>query len=69
MTRRRVVSERDVQRAARAGEKTLDVAGALVTPSARDAARRARVQLTGLAEPAPPSGTAEPEKQKTAQGR
>ena len=55
MTRRRVVTERDVQRAARAGERTLDVAGALVTPSARDASVRARVELTGIADPGPPA--------------
>ena len=57
MTRRRVVTERDVQRASRAGEKTLDVAGALVTPSARDAAIRARVELAGLADAQPAART------------
>ncbi len=51
MTRRRLVTERDVQRAARAGEKTLDVAGAVITPSAREAATHARVELTGGAAP------------------
>jgi len=54
MTRRRVVTEREILRASRAGEQTLDVAGALVTPSARDAARRAKIALSGLVErPAP----------------
>jgi len=54
MTRRRVVTEREILRASRAGELTLDVAGALVTPSARDAARRAKIALSGLVErPAP----------------
>lgn len=54
MTRRRVVTEREILRASRAGETTLDVVGALVTPSARDAARRAKIALSGLIErPAP----------------
>ena len=55
MTRRRVVTEREIQRVSRAGDTTLDVAGALVTPSARDAARRAKIELTGLGESTAPS--------------
>jgi ribose 5-phosphate isomerase B len=43
--RRRLITERDVLRAARAGERTLDAANAAVTPSARDAARRAGIAL------------------------
>ena len=57
MTRRRVVTEREVHRAERAGEKSLDVSGALVTPSARDAAVRAQIELSGLAELAPRART------------
>jgi ribose 5-phosphate isomerase B len=44
---RRLISERDVRRAARDGAKTLDAAGAVVTPSARDAAGRMGVSFTG----------------------
>jgi ribose 5-phosphate isomerase B len=47
MTRRRVITEREIQRSARAGDTTIDVAGAVVTPSARDAAARAKITLTG----------------------
>ena len=46
MTRRRVITEREVQRVARAGEKVIDVTGAIVTPSARDEAVRAKISLT-----------------------
>ena len=40
MTRRRLISERDVQRAAREGAKSLDARGAILTPSAADLAAR-----------------------------
>ena len=46
MPRVRVITERDVRRAAKAGTRELDVAGAVVTPSARDAAARLAVSLT-----------------------
>ncbi|MGI9075951.1 MAG: ribose 5-phosphate isomerase B [Gemmatimonadaceae bacterium] len=45
MTRRRVVTERDVRRAARDGAKTLDARDAVVTPSARDVALALGVEL------------------------
>ena len=45
MPRVRVITERDVRRAAKAGTRELDVAGAVVTPSARDAAARLTVAL------------------------
>ncbi len=51
MTRRRVITEREVQRAIKAGDRSIDIAGAVVTPSARDAAARAKVALAGGAEP------------------
>jgi ribose 5-phosphate isomerase B len=50
VTRRRVVTERAVRDAARAGERSLDVSGAAVTPSARDAAKEAGVALVEGAE-------------------
>ena len=43
----RLVTEREVRRAAREGKKSLDVAGAVVTPSARDLAGALAVTLTG----------------------
>ena len=52
MPRVRVVTERDVRRAAKDGTREIDVAGAVVTPSARDVAARAGVTLAG----AKPSG-------------
>ena len=60
MPRVRVITERDVRRAAKAGTRELDVAGAVVTPSARDAAARLAVSLKdakpGKAKtPAPPT--------------
>ena len=45
VTRRRVVTERDVRRAAREGAKTLDARDAVITPSARDAAFALGVEL------------------------
>ena len=45
MPRVRVITERDVKRAAKAGTRELDVGGAVVTPSARDAAARLAVSL------------------------
>ncbi len=47
MTRRKVITEREVQRSARAGATSIDVSDAVVTPSARDAAVRAKIVLTG----------------------
>jgi ribose 5-phosphate isomerase B len=53
MPRVRVITERDVRRAAKGGTRELDTSGAVVTPSARDVAARAGVTLTG----AKPSGS------------
>ena len=47
MPRVRVVTERDVRKASKAGQRELDVTGAVVTPSARDVAARAGVTLRG----------------------
>lgn len=55
MTRKPVITEREVRIAKREGRATLDVGGAVVTPSARDAAKRSGVELTGGA--AAPSTT------------
>ena len=55
-TRRPLITERDVRAAARAGQQSLDVRGATVTPSAADAARLLHVSLQGL--PGPKVGAA-----------
>ena len=47
MARVRVITERDVRRAAKGGARELDTTGAVVTPSARDVAARAGVTLKG----------------------
>ena len=47
MPRVRVITERDVRRAAKGGTRELDTTGAVVTPSARDVAARAGVTLRG----------------------
>jgi ribose 5-phosphate isomerase B len=47
MPRVRVITERDVRRAAKEGSKEIDTRGAVVTPSARDVASRAGVTLRG----------------------
>jgi len=47
MARVRVITERDVRREAKGGARELDTTGAVVTPSARDAATRAGVALKG----------------------
>jgi len=47
MSRKPVITEREVRIAKREGKTTLNVGGAVVTPSARDAAKRAGVELTG----------------------
>jgi len=52
MPRVRVITERDVRRAAKDGTREIDVVGAVVTPSARDVAARTGVALKG----ATPSG-------------
>jgi len=52
MSRRRVITEREVERSARAGEKTIDITDAVVTPSARDVAVRVGVTLTRSGAPA-----------------
>ena len=53
MARARVITERDVRRAAKGGARELDATGAVVTPSARDAASRAGVTLKGSKPMAP----------------
>ena len=45
MSRVRVITERDVRRAAKDGTRELDAAGAVVTPSAKDVAARVGVTL------------------------
>jgi ribose 5-phosphate isomerase B len=45
MPRVRVITERDVRRAAKEGTREIDVGGAVVTPSARDAAARSGLAL------------------------
>jgi len=47
MARVRVITERDVRRAAKDGTREIDVGGAVVTPSARDVAGRVGVALKG----------------------
>lgn len=47
MARARVITERDVRRAANGGSRELDASGAIITPSARDAAARSGVTLRG----------------------
>jgi ribose 5-phosphate isomerase B len=47
MARVRVITERDIRKASKAGERELDVTGAVVTPSARDVAARAGMTLRG----------------------
>jgi ribose 5-phosphate isomerase B len=57
MSRVRVITERDVRRAAKEGARELDSSGAVVTPSARDVAARVGVTLKGskTAGPASPA--------------
>lgn len=61
-TRRPLVTERDVRKAAAAGQRQLDVRGAAVTPAARDAARQLGVDLAAAArgEPLPDGPIASP---------
>jgi ribose 5-phosphate isomerase B len=47
MARARVITERDVRRAAKGGARELDTTGAVVTPSARDVAASAGMALNG----------------------
>jgi len=47
MARARVITERDVRRAAKGGARELDATGAVITPSARDVAARTGVTLKG----------------------
>lgn len=47
MSRVRVITERDIRRAAKEGTREIDAAGAVVTPSARDVATRLGVTLKG----------------------
>jgi len=53
MARARVITERDVRRAAKGGTRELDATGAVITPSARDVAARAGVTLKGSKPAAP----------------
>lgn len=59
MARRRVITEREVRRAIREGVTRLEVADAVVTPSARDAAKRSGVELSS-ARGAPPEQQSAP---------
>jgi len=54
MARARLITERDVRRAAKGGTRELDATGAVITPSARDVAARAGVTLKG-SQPVTPS--------------
>lgn len=66
MARGRLVGEHEIRRAVRDGKRELDVAGAVVTPSARDLAVSLKVTLTGDAgATAPRTRGAPPEKQST----
>jgi ribose 5-phosphate isomerase B len=47
VSRRQIITEREIQRAKREGKTSLDVSDAVVTPSGRDAAKRSGVELTG----------------------
>ena len=47
MSRRQIITEREIQRAKREGKTSLDVSDAVVTPSGRDAAKIAGMELTG----------------------
>jgi ribose 5-phosphate isomerase B len=49
MSRRRLISERDVLRAYREGSRQLAVGNGIITPSARDAAAKLRMELVGEA--------------------
>jgi ribose 5-phosphate isomerase B len=53
MARARVITERDVRRAAKGGARELDATGAVITPSARDVAARAGITLKGTKPAAP----------------
>jgi len=53
MARAKVITERDVRRAANGGARELDATGAVITPSARDAAARSGVTLKGSKLPTP----------------
>jgi len=67
---RQIITEREIHRAKREGKTSLDVSDAVVTPSGRDAAKAAGVELTGgksgktgsggaSREPVPQRGTTE----------
>lgn len=58
-TRRPLITERDVRRAASAGLRVLDTKGAVVTPSARDAAAALGVSLAAAVAPAPVAAPAQ----------
>ena len=47
MSRRPVITDREVRRAKREGKTSLDISGAVVTPSGRDAAKAIGLELTG----------------------
>lgn len=69
MARGRLVGEHEVRRTVREGKREIDVAGAVVTPSARDLAVSLGVTLTGTAGgKAPRMRGAPPEKQSTRRG-
>ena len=54
MARVRVITERDIRRAAKEGTREIDVGTAVVTPSARDVAARVGVTLKGGKPTTPP---------------
>ena len=66
MARGRLVGEHEIRRAVRDGKRELDVAGAVVTPSARDLAVALKVTLTGdPGAKAPRTRGAPPERQSS----
>jgi ribose 5-phosphate isomerase B len=66
VSRRQIITEREVQRAKREGKKSIDVSDAVVTPSGRDAAKVAGVELTGAK--SQKERTQRPEARKTKAG-
>ncbi|MCC6929753.1 MAG: ribose 5-phosphate isomerase B [Gemmatimonadaceae bacterium] len=60
MSRRRLITERDVVRARREGAQTLAVGNAVVTPAARDAAAKFGIALAAATAAAPPAATPAP---------
>jgi len=69
MARPKVITERDVRRAASNGARELDATGAVITPSARDAAARSGVTLKGKKPDDPPAQAPAPPRPLAARQR